>query len=208
MFFTPIRQRLEKCSAWAIASFQQVPPKSVGYGFYWFRIGLGLFMLISLALSLGGCTPATVWQKADGMVETALVEKAITENTFLPVEEGKKTLVAWKIAGREGDLVLFSYNRPDTCGSLGCLYTGYWEHQGASQRVLAAYFDPNQPAGSQVIQVAGYSAEENQSLPCLQINQPLQKDKQRRQVTYCLSLSGQEYRPIQGGVIDHSKPPK
>jgi len=208
VFFTPIRQRFEKYFAWGIARLQQVPPKPVGYGFYWFRIGLGLFMLLSLALSLSGCSSTTAWQKADGTIDTALIEKAITENTFLPVEEGKKTLVAWKIAGREGVLVLFSYNRKDTCGSLGCLYTGYWERQGSAQRVLAAYFDPNQPTGGQVIEVSGYSADENQSLPCLQVNQPLQKDQQRRQVTYCLSLSGEQYRPIQGGVIDRSKSPK
>lgn len=203
MFFTPLRQSIGKHLNNAVRILNHTPPRFVSYAFYWFRVGLGIFLLLSLILSLTGC--ASLWQSTNDSIPQPLLERAITENTQLPVEEAKKSLTARRIAGRDGSLLLFFYNHPGTCGRLGCLFTAYWQHGDTVQRVLSGYFDNNQPAGSQTIQVVEPQTDANSALPCLQINQPLQKNEQLRKLTYCLSLSGEKYRVVSGGIVDQSK---
>jgi len=204
MFFTPIRQSLQKKLDQAVESASKTPPRWVSYGVYWFRFGLGLFMLLTLMLSLFGCAPASPWRKADGKLPDELIGRAIT-HTSLSMDEAKKTLLFWRIPGKDGNLILFSYNSPDLCGKLGCLYSGYWQQRGADKEVLAGYFDANQPRGSQLFSVGEYSADAHPALPCLKVNQPLSRIKQQRELTLCLSKADEVYRVVQGGVIDRSK---
>ncbi|MBN3957392.1 hypothetical protein [Nostoc sp. NMS8] len=64
------------------------PTMRVRYWVHWFRIGLGIFLLLSILMSLGGCSlnAATVtWNKAVNVVPATVVEQVIVENTELDV---------------------------------------------------------------------------------------------------------------------------
>ncbi|MHC5719994.1 MAG: hypothetical protein ACYTX0_50180, partial [Nostoc sp.] len=60
------------------------PTMRVRYWVHWFRIGLGIFLLLSVLISLGGCSlnAATVtWNKAANVVPASVIEQVIVENT-------------------------------------------------------------------------------------------------------------------------------
>ncbi|OYD86500.1 hypothetical protein CDG77_34850, partial [Nostoc sp. 'Peltigera membranacea cyanobiont' 213] len=105
------------------------PTMRVRYWIHWFRIGLGIFLLLSILMSLGGCSlnAATVtWNKAANVLPATVVEQVIVENTELNSKVSAKNILAWSVEGKDGRFAVFNLNMPDVCGALGCLYTGYW----------------------------------------------------------------------------------
>ena len=62
------------------------PPRWLKRLSKWFRVGLGLFILLSVLLSAIGCSRSTSgvpWQQATAVTPSAVIERAIARNTTL-----------------------------------------------------------------------------------------------------------------------------
>ncbi|MTJ55831.1 hypothetical protein FJR38_25785 [Anabaena sp. UHCC 0253] len=167
------------------------PPMRIRYGVHWFRVGLSIFLLLSVLCGLGGCSlnAATLtWHKAVNLVSSSVVEQVIGENTNLNPQTSVDNTLAVNVAGKDGNLTIFNFNTPDVCGALGCLYAGYWfkPNQPITQ-VFLSYLNPTLPPGKQLLAVG---ENRNQSLPCVKV---LQTEKQQlRQLNFC--FNGNRYQ--------------
>jgi hypothetical protein len=167
------------------------PPMRIRYWVHWFRVGLSIFLLLSVLCGLGGCSlnAATLtWHKAVNLVSSSVVEQVIGENTDLNPQASVDNILAVNVAGKDGKLTIFNFNTPDVCGALGCLYAGYWfkPNQPITQ-VFLSYLNPTLPPGKQLLVVG---ENRHQPLPCLKV---LQTDKQQlRQLNFC--FNGNRYQ--------------
>ena len=175
------------------------PPRWLKRLSKWFRVGLGLFILLSVLLSAIGCSRSVSgvpWQQAKAVVPAAVIEQAIAQNTTLRGEQAAKvaeTMQAWEVRGKSDRLVVFNFNTPELCGALGCLYTGMWlrEDQSAAQ-VLSMYLNPNLPEGRSLFEVLGGKGDRNKKLPCLKVMQVEQI--RLRQINLC--FNGRQYQIV------------
>ena len=176
------------------------PPRWLKRLSKWFRVGLGLFILLSVLLSAIGCSRSTSgvpWQQATAVTPSAVIERAIAQNTTLRGEQAAKvaeTMQAWEVRGKSDRLVVFNFNSPELCGALGCLYTGMWlrENQPAAQ-VLSMYLNPNLPEGRSLFEVLGsQGGDRNKNLPCLKVMQVEQT--RLRQINLC--FNGRQYQIV------------
>ncbi|MCC2691595.1 hypothetical protein [Nodularia sp. LEGE 04288] len=162
------------------------PSMRIRYWVYWFRVGLSIFLLLSVLMGLGGCSvnAATVtWNPAVNVVPASVLSQVIVENTQLNPQAAAKNIRAWSVTGKDGKLTVFDFNTPDVCGKLGCLYVGYWFRQNQPIiQVLLRYFSPNLPPGSQLLAVG---ENRGRALPCIQVLQTAQN--QLRQLNYCFN---------------------
>jgi hypothetical protein len=177
----------------SLTTTHQLPEPSmrIRYGVHWFRIGLSIFLLLSVLLGLGGCSlnAATVtWNKAVNVVSNSVLEQVIAENTELNTKESVENILAWNVATTDGNFTLFNFNTPEVCGALGCLYAGYWFKQNQPIiRVFLSYLNSKLPPGKQLLAVG---EKRNQPLPCIKV---LQTEKQQlRQFNYC--FNGNHYQ--------------
>lgn len=167
------------------------PSMRIRYGVHWFRIGFSIFLLLSMILSLLGCSlnAATVnWKKAVDVISTTVLEQVIRDNTELNIKAAVENILVWDVGVKDGNFRLFDFNTPDVCGALGCLYAGYWfkSNQPITQ-VFLTYLNPNLPSGKKLLAIG---ETRNQSLPCMRV---LQTDKQQlRQLNYC--FNGNRYQ--------------
>ncbi|MBK1988516.1 hypothetical protein A0J48_013375 [Sphaerospermopsis aphanizomenoides BCCUSP55] len=166
------------------------PSMRIRYGVHWFRIGFSIFLLLSMILSLVGCSlnAATVnWKKAVDVVSTPVLEQVIRDNTELNTKAAAENILVWDVGVKDGNFRLFNFNTPEVCGALGCLYAGYWFKQNQLTQVFLSYLNPSLPPGKQLSFVGETT---NQSLPCIKV---LQAEKQQlRQLNYC--FNGNRYQ--------------
>ncbi|MBS3030680.1 MAG: hypothetical protein HCA25_00130 (plasmid) [Dolichospermum sp. DET50] len=167
------------------------PSMRIRYGVYWFRVGLSIFVLLSMLFSLGGCSlnATTVnWNKAVDVVSTPVLEQVIRDNTNLNPKASAENILIWNVSEKDGKLTLFNFNTPDVCGALGCLYAGYWlRNDKPITQVFLSYLNPTLPPGKQLFVVG---ENRNQSLPCIKV---LQTEKQQlRQLNFC--FNGNRYQ--------------
>lgn len=167
------------------------PSMRIRYGVYWFRIGFSIFLLLSMILSLVGCSlnVATVnWKKAVDVVSTPVLEQVIRDNTELNTKAAVENILVWDVAVKDDNFRLFNFNSPEVCGALGCLYAGYWfKPNQPITEVFLSYLNSNLPPGKQLLAVG---ETRNQSLPCIKV---LQTEKQQlRQLNYC--FNGNRYQ--------------
>jgi hypothetical protein len=183
------------------ASSTQLPklPIKMRYWVYWFRIGISIFLLLSVLFSLGGCSlnPAAItWNKAANLVSAPVIEQVITENTRFKAKPSAKNILSLNVAGKDGKFILFNFNTPDVCGALGCLYAGYWsrDKQPISQ-VFLSYLNTNLPPGKELLVV---EEDKDRLLPCIKILQT--EMQQLRQFRYC--FNGNRYQVINSQLFD------
>ncbi|OYE00766.1 hypothetical protein [Nostoc sp. 'Peltigera membranacea cyanobiont' 232] len=178
------------------------PSMRVRYWIHWFRIGLGIFLLLSILMSLGGCSlnAATVtWNKAANVLPATVVEQVIVENTELNAKVSAKNILAWSVEGKDGRLAVFNLNTPDVCGALGCLYTGYWLRKDRPiTQVFLSYLNPNLPPGKHLLEVG---ENRGQALPCIKVLQTEQE--QLRQLNFCFNGTG--YQLADSQLFTNSK---
>lgn len=182
---------------------------------WWFRIGLGLFLLISSLLGLTGCSVGAAgvpWQRAAALIPEPVLEQVIAQNSTLSgkaVGQLVQSMQGWKVNGSDGKLVVLNFNTPNLCGALGCLYSGVWlrENKPAAQ-VFSVYLDPNLPNGQVLFKVSN-SLQQNQALPCLEVAQ-LDKTQQQLVRRTHLCFNGQQYQTVDGVLLENanSKPAK
>lgn len=169
----------------------------------WFRTGLGLFLLLSVLLSLVGCSARATgvpWHQATSIVPKPLVEQVITQNTSATGQEVDaiaKTMQAWQVEGREGKLVLFNFNTPELCGASGCLYVGIWMRKNQPLlQVFSAYLNPNLPRDQLL-----FERDDRQSdaaLPCLKVMQ--EESARLRQSVLCMVEN--QYQVVDGRLLE------
>jgi hypothetical protein len=169
------------------------PSMRIRYGVHWFRIGFSIFLLLSMILSLVGCSlnAATVnWKKAVDVISTPVLEQVIRDNTELNTKTAVENILVWDVGVKDGNFNfrLFNFNTPEVCGALGCLYVGYWFKQSQPiTQVFLSYLNPNLPPGKQLLAVG---ETRNQSLPCIKVLQT--ENQQLRQLNYC--FNGNRYQ--------------
>lgn len=178
------------------------PTMRVRYWIHWFRVGLGIFLLLSILMSLGGCSlnAATVsWNKAANVVPASVIEQVIVENTELNTKASAKNILAWSVEGKDGRFAVFNLNTPDVCGALGCLYTGYWLRKDKPiTQVFLSYLNPNLPTGKHLLSVG---ENRGQALPCIKVLQTEQE--QLRQLNFCFNGTG--YQLADSQLFTNSK---
>jgi hypothetical protein len=155
----------------------------------WFRLGLGLFLLLSVLLGTMGCSAKAAsvpWRKATDIAPKPLIAQVLAQNTAVTGQEAQilaDTMQAWQIQGRDGKLLLFQFNTPNLCGTLGCLYVGVWEREAHSpMQVLSSYLNPNLPPDQPLFEVTQRQSEA--ALPCLKVQQA--ESARLRRHTLCL----------------------
>jgi hypothetical protein len=179
------------------------PPMWLRYYLHWFRIGLSIFLLLSVLIGLGGCSlnAATVnWDKAKNIVPAAVLEEVITKNTILNPKAVAQDVLTWNVQGKDGKLTIFDFNTPEVCGALGCLYTGYWfrDNQPITQ-VFLSYLHPNIPQNQHLFQVGEYRNQ----LPCFKVMQI--ENNQLRQLNFCFNGNNYQLADNELFAIDEEK---
>lgn len=171
----------------------------------WFRIGLGLFLLISSLLGLTGCSVDAgniPWQRATTLIPEPLLEQMIAQTSTLSgkaAQQLAQSMQGWKVNGTNGGLVVLNFNTPDLCGTLGCFYSGVWlrKNQPVVQ-VFSLYLNPNLPDGQVLFKVSD-STQQNQALPCLEVTQ-LDETQQQLVHRNRLCFNGQQYYVVDGSL--------
>jgi len=176
---------------------------------WWFRIGLGLFLLISSLLGLTGCSVGAAdvpWQRAAALVPEPVLEQVITQNSTLSgkaVGQLVQSMQGWKVNGSDGKLIVLNFNTPDLCGALGCLYSGVWlRNDRSAAQVFSVYLDPNLPNGQVLFKVSD-PPQQNQALPCLEVAQ-LDKTQQQLVRRTHLCFNGQQYQTVDGILLENA----
>ena len=168
-----------------------------------FRVGMGIFILLSLLLS--SCSPNLIvsqFHNADITI-APLIKRAVKENTNINMD-----LVQAKVAKIRENLFLIDYNSEAVCGSFGCLYSLYEVEAQVNQTsspnsksnatvphykyLWSAYFQHYTPPKSPLFTVL----EDGGEYPCLQFHQ-IQK-KNYLDLTYC--FDGQNYQLREFGI--------
>ncbi|MGB3204863.1 MAG: hypothetical protein WBB28_07750 [Crinalium sp.] len=157
----------------------------------WFRLGIGLFLLLSVLLSSCSAAGTVSWQKAEKAVSAQVLQEVVKQNTDLNQVPAPQTIassmLAWTANGRGTKLVLFDFNNSGLCGAVGCLYTGYLTRKDqAPTQVFSSYLRPNLPPGKALF-VAGQTSDNDLGLPCLEVTQP--EKALLRQSSYCYNGS-------------------
>jgi len=156
------------------------PPKWLRRAANRFRMGFAVAVLISMALTLVGCSAQAQdgnWRPVSQVLPDPIIQELIEAETSMTGPEADdlaETLVGWSIPGDEGRLVLVDYRSDWLCGSSGCLYSGLWiegdELQGEGV-VFSAYLRPDLPPEIPLIQPIDVDDGVARPLPCLQASQ-------------------------------------
>ncbi|HAZ44454.1 MAG TPA: hypothetical protein DCZ55_08185 [Cyanobacteria bacterium UBA11371] len=176
------------------------PPASFLFVGRWFRFGLVLFLLLSVLLGTSGCSAKATnpWSAATSVVPLETVQAVVAENSELNPQEAASNVLAWTVDGQAGRLVVFNFNNPGVCGSVGCLYAAYLVNKDTPPvRVFYSYLNPNLPPNRPLFQVAD-ELSSNSQLPCLQVQQPSGKDI--RQLLFC--FNGSKYQLAKSYLIE------
>jgi hypothetical protein len=105
------------------------------------------------------------------------VEQLIQSQTRVKpeaMESLKKSAVAWKIPGQQGNLALVDFNTSQLCGALGCQYVGLWlqDKQIEPKPAIMAYFKPRLPKTVPLFEPTLAEVPYDASpLPCFAANQ-------------------------------------
>ncbi|MBD2429358.1 hypothetical protein [Phormidium sp. FACHB-1136] len=156
------------------------PPKWLRRAANRFRMGFALAVLVSMALTLVGCSAQAQdgnWRPVSQVLPDPIIQELIEAETSVTGSEADdlaETLVGWSIPGDEGRLVLVDYRSDLLCGSSGCLYSGLWldgdELQGEGV-VFSAYLRPDLPPEIPLIHPIEVDDGVARPLPCLQASQ-------------------------------------
>jgi len=172
----------------------------------WFRIGLSIFLILSVVFGMMGCasqSAKTPWRSAiDVLPRELLTEIVKQQSSGLPNPEKvvDDSLRVFLVPGQEGQVAIFDFDHSGWCGLRGCYYPIYWlrDKQHPPQLVFSALLYPRLPADKPLFE----KGEENsQPLPCLSVWQAENTEMSRlRQVSYC--FNGTQYQPVKSSIID------
>jgi hypothetical protein len=160
---------------------------------YFFRFGLGLFLALSVALSLllSGCNAqaAGFWSSALSLLNMDQVSAIIADNSSFSLSEIPNDWREKVRAHQDGNLFLIDFNSDRLCGRGGCLYVGYLFNEDSQQltNVLSLRLNPQLPPSVPLFEIDLSRATEP---PCLKVHQ-LEIPSKLLQHTFC--FNGTEY---------------
>jgi hypothetical protein len=160
---------------------------------YFLRFGLGLFLALSVALSLllSGCSAqaAGFWSTALSLLNTDQVSAIIADNSSFSLSQIPNDWREKMKVHQEGNLFLIDFNSDRLCGQSGCLYVGYLFDEDSQQLsdVLSIRLNPQLPPRVSLFEIDSSQATEP---PCLKIHQ-LESPSKILQYTFC--FNGTEY---------------
>jgi hypothetical protein len=160
---------------------------------YFSRQGLGLFLALSLALSLllSGCgaRASEFWTPALGVLNAEQISTMIADYSSFSLTNIPDGWVDKVKAHQEGNFYLIDFNSDRLCGRLGCLYVGYLfnEEDQKLSSVLNIYFRPELLRGVPLFEIDWSRDVEP---PCLKVHQ-FQNFKKLVLHTFC--FNGTEY---------------
>ncbi len=170
---------------------ETIVPDWISVSAHYFRWGLALFLLLSAALGMAGCSVqafGTPWRSYSQALEGAEVTQILADNSFLTPEQiTTERIEAVTVFPLDG-LILVNLNDADLCGHSDCVYLGYMRAEDESlKEVFHTYLNPNLPPDYSLFEALDLSAN---GLPCFLINQVNGTDIDR----YTLCFDGEEYR--------------
>lgn len=173
-----------------------VPPRWLCRLLLWFRLGLALFVLMSVLLGATGCTASAAsvpWQAATNVFSVPQLEAILDRNSSgLELQTAQKSMRVWTIPAASGRVAVLDFNNPGLCGSAGCLYTGYLlrdqQQQQPPVEVFQARLQPQLPRSKPLFSMG---QTQDAGLPCLQVWQ-LDAPHQLKQLQFC--YDGRSYQ--------------
>jgi hypothetical protein len=160
---------------------------------YFLRLGLGLFLAVSIALSLllSGCSAQAsgFWSNATSILDSDQVRAIVADHSSLPSHQISDGWLKKVKAHREGNLLLIDFNSDRLCGQGGCLYVGYLLDQNSQKlsEVLSIRLKPQLPSGISLFEIDPSQATEP---PCLKIHQ---QELPQRLIEYTFCFNETEY---------------
>jgi hypothetical protein len=158
----------------AIAPKDQPAPIWMSKGVYFFRIGIAVFLALSLLLT--GCqvraNESSIWNPATDQLKPEQITIIISENSSFTTSNVPADWIEKMQIYQIDELLIVNFNQPGLCSpnNVRCAYVGYvQEPQSQSlKQVFSLHLDPNLPPNTQLFEPAGM---ENQGLPCFKVNQ-------------------------------------
>jgi len=160
---------------------------------YFSRLGLGLFLALSIALSLllSGCSAraSEFWSPALGLLNADQISTIIADQSSFSLTNIPDGWVEKVKAHQEGNFYLVDFNSDLLCGSGGCLYVGYLFNEDAQKLSLVFYarIRPELPRGVTFFEI---DRSRDVEPPCLKVHE-LENFKQLVLHTFC--FNGTEY---------------
>jgi hypothetical protein len=163
-------------------------PRWLNLAVYCFRLGLGVFLALSLLLSGCAVQAAEFWQPATAVLTPEQIKVIVAEHSSLTIDQVTPQWIDQTQVHLMGQLILMDFNTSGLCGSGGCLYVGYRLDQSSSslKQVLYLRLHPQLPPGVSLFTSADESLEE---LPCLTVHQ--MQDDQVQEISFC--FDGNQY---------------
>jgi hypothetical protein len=156
---------------------------------YFLRLGLGLFLAVSIALSLllSGCSAQAsgFWSSATSLLKADQVRAIVADHSSLPSNQIPDSWLKKVKAHKEGNLLLIDFNSDRLCGRGGCLYVGYLRDKDLQKlsEVLSIRLKPQLPSGISLFEIDSSQAAEP---PCLKIHQQ-ELPKRLMEYTFCFN---------------------
>jgi hypothetical protein len=185
----------------------QPAPQWLSLSAYFFRLGLGLFLILSLLLS--SCVARAenaFWQPATSLLTPDQIKVIIEEHSSLHLNQVTPAWVEQTRVHGMGNLILVDFNTSALCGSGGCLYVGYRldEATASLQQVLYLRLRTQLPPGFPLFQPMEESLN---GLPCFTVHQMRQDQVE----AIALCFDGTQYVKQSTVVVtphSHNQPKK
>jgi hypothetical protein len=155
----------------AIAPKDQPAPLWMSKGVYFFRIGIAVFLALSLFLT--GCqVQPSIWQPATDQLTSEQITAIASENSSFTASNVPADWIAKMQIYQLEDLLIVNFNQPGLCSpnNVRCTYVGYVrETQPQSlKQVFSLQINPNLPPNTRLFEPAEM---ESNGLPCFKVNQ-------------------------------------
>lgn len=206
----PTPTQLVPATAEPIETKEELSPEElaaqiqIGKAANFFRLGMGLFVLLSVLLSLflSGCQvqagETVPWHPATRVMTTEQIrEILVNQSTYEPNTLPPEWIEAAEVY-QMGSILFFNFNQPDAlCSPQGnrCWYSAFVEEGDTIRPVFSRLLNPHLPEGVPLFQPTETTLNE---FPCFEVNQLGQQENEVQRSRYCYDTQTREF--IQQGT--------
>lgn len=159
-------------------NFRRKPPRRWLQFAWWFRLGVAIAILLSVILSLGGCSShQSPWREASEVLtrqQIIKVAQPFFESDAVVKTDFQAQTQVWQLnTPTEQQPILIRFDPESSCGALGCLVAAYfWDEEGQiGDLILVKYLDLLTPADFPLLALTSESSFEGTDTPCWQLTQ-------------------------------------
>jgi hypothetical protein len=180
--------KTDKPVAAEVDPFDLPAPQWVTRFAYFAKLGLGLFLALSLFLSGCSARAAEFWTPALELLSVDQIKTIIADHTSFTLTHIPEEWVKRVRSHQSGNFYLIDFHSEGLCGSGGCLYVGYLLDENAQtlSHVLSLRVKPELPPGVPLFEIDSSREVEP---PCLKVHELV--SSQLLQSTFC--FDGTEY---------------